>query len=160
MIKNFLKNMKLCFDNDKFVVEDFTPVDYDTLNSTFVGDAVISAAYERWSELGFIEGLDDEDAERLAVAYDNLSYDFLTGNEDIEEISDNLEDKVKPEVILYVTAKAVLKRVDNFDYKKFIKYLKVASTIWIDEDKVDDYEVEYCNIMADFIVRKFNEEEE
>lgn len=152
--------MKLCFDNDKFVVGDFTPVDYDTLNSTFVGDAVISAAYERWSELGFIEDLDDEDAERLAVAYDNLSYDFLTDNEDIEEISDNLEDKVKPEVILYVTAKAVLKRVDNFDYKKFIKYLKVASTIWIDEDKVDDYEVEYCNIMADFIVRKFNEEEE
>ena len=73
------------FDINDFELNDFTPVDYDTLNSISVGDAVISAAYDIWSTLGFLDGLDDEVAEKLAVAYDNLVYGFLSKDEDILE---------------------------------------------------------------------------
>lgn len=156
--------MDFCFDQFDFETKDFTSVDYDTLNSLYAGDAVISAAYERWSEMGFLDGLNDEDSERLAVAYDNLTYDFLTDNEDLQEIVDKLEDKVLAEVVLYVIARIVINEVDNFNYKKLIEYMKTAATIEFDDDEVEDLygdsEAEYCALMADFVIRKFKKEEE
>ena len=147
------------FDINDFELNDFTPVDYDTLNSIFVGDAVISAAYDIWSTLGFLDGLDDEVAEKLAVAYDNLVYGFLSKDEDILEIKENTKDKFEADVAVYAILRIVMENVDNFNYKNFIKYMKVASTIEFDEDEVeelcDDVEREYCSIMADFIIRRF-----
>lgn len=125
----------------------FTTIPYEELSQWYVGEAIIKDAVKFWESLGFLDGItNNTHKDILAVAYDNLTNDFLSENERLLTIEKKYNFNCRPDkddnyngVIGFefnVVVFPILRRVicgvagaDNdgigalFTYGKFLDYL-------------------------------------
>lgn len=171
-ILDFLKN--------KF----FTTLSYNELKNWVVGEAVIKEAISHWEPLGFLDGLNSNKKEELAIAFDNVAHDIIYEADDITRLikrynfncylPDNFSEKVEDEVTVFDLTNSifpVLRRVicgasntdsngiDNFDYKKFVEYLDELSFLAINYDEYPfknvDIEAEFIAVLSNAIISLF-----
>jgi len=138
-------------DQEEYKIENLTTLSYEELSQWAVGEAVIKAAVNRWSALGFLDGITDKNKrDILAVAYDNIAYDLLTENKRVVGIKNRYDFNCNPgdekehefsfDVIVFPLLRRLIcgvtigktdyttnrfhKPITNFNYKKFLDYLE------------------------------------
>lgn len=173
--------MKDIIKDDKYITDrNFASLSYDELSSWEVGKAVIKAAVNRWSALGFLEGISDNvKKEKLAIAFDNMANDLLKENSRVVELekrynfnckddNENSKQSFEFDTIVFPILRWVIcgpigeeGGTEYFNYKKFLDYLEYYSFLAINYDgynKDSDIEAEFCSILAIIIKRKFDKE--
>jgi len=144
--------------------------DYKDFKKTEKGQKMIEKYLDRWSKLGFIEGLDGEIRERCAVAMEQLAVYLIT--EAVEkELTGPFETMGFPMVRRIccgsIGNQEKLNDLDLFNFEKFIKYSKELNVVGLMED-VDkivgdttqfDAEAEACALGCEMIIKKFNGDE-
>ena len=142
---------------------------YKDFKKTEKGQKMIEKYLDRWSRLGFIEGLDGELRERCAVAMEQLAMYLVYENHE-KELTGPFETMGFPMVRRIccgsVGNQEKLNDLDLFDFEKFIKYCKeidiVKLTNEVNEivDKAHfDVEAETCVIACEMIIKRFNGDE-
>jgi hypothetical protein len=140
---------------------------YKDFKKTEKGQKMIEKYLDRWSKLGFIEGLDGEIRERCAVAMEQLAVYLIT--EAVEkELTGPFETMGFPMIRrIYCGYQEKLNDLDLFNFEKFIKYSKELNVVGLMED-VDkivgdteqfDAEAEACALGCEMIIKKFNGDE-
>ena len=177
--------MKSVINEIECNINDFTTLPYEDLSQWEVGKAVIKAAVNRWSPLGFLDGITNETKkEMLAVAFDNMAHDLLAENERVINIEKKYNFNCSPDDEDYergcleasfdfsVVVFPILRRVicgvvgktdgaKNFSYKKFLDYLEDYSFLAINYDgynKDFDVEAEFCAMLSLIIEERFDNE--
>jgi hypothetical protein len=170
---------------EEYKVENLTTLSYEELSQWAVGEAVIKAAVNRWSALGFLDGITNKNKrDILAVAYDNIAYDLLTENERVIKIEKRYNFNCSPDgedfergslaatFDFCVVVFPLLRRVvcgavgktdgaTKFSYKKFLDYLEDFSFLAINYDGYNremDVEAEFVAILALLIEERFDNE--
>jgi hypothetical protein len=163
-MKEFLKsNMVGYIELDKLICVH----NYKDFKKTEKGQKMIEKYLDRWSKLGFIEGLDGEIRERCAVAMEQLAVYLIT--EAVEkELTGPFETMGFPMIRrIYCGYQEKLNDLDLFNFEKFIKYSKELNVVGLMED-VDkivgdteqfDAEAEACALGCEMIIKKFNGDE-
>jgi len=153
-------------------IENVTSLRYEDLSKWNVGEAVIKEAVNRWENMGFLNGIiEEEKKEIIAVAFDNISHDLLTENERVIKIKKKYEFNCMPDdetkigvnfdVIVFPILRRVICKVDNFSYDEFLTYLEKFSFLAINYDGYDfmgkcDIEAEFCALLSLIIENYFN----
>lgn len=151
----------------KIASRNATRLPYKELRQWEVGKAVIENAVDEWESLGFFDGIEDKDKVReLAIAFDNVTHDFLAEDERLNYIkaiyemnwdvefhnrffSENDEFEFSGfdfTVVVYPLLRRIIcgvcgtddKGIDNFDYDKFLDYLEELSFLAVDFTGCDD----------------------
>jgi hypothetical protein len=163
-MKEFLEsNMVGYIELDKLICVH----NYKDFKKTEKGQKMIEKYLDRWSKLGFIEGLDGEIRERCAVAMEQLAVYLIT--EAVEkELTGPFETMGFPMIRrIYCGYQEKLNDLDLFNFEKFIKYSKELNVVGLMED-VDkivgdteqfDAEAEACALGCEMIIKKFNGDE-
>ena len=142
---------------------------YKDFKKTEKGQKMIEKCLERWSKLGFIEGLEGEIKERGAVAMEQLAVYLIA-----EAVENSLTGPF--EIIGFpmirriccgsIENKENLNNLDLFDFEKFIKYCKELDIVSLinDVDKIVgntkfDVEAETCALGCGMIIKRFNGDE-
>lgn len=160
-MKEFLQSDKLGkFELDKSICVH----NYKDFKRTEKGQKMIEKYLDRWSRLGFIEGLDGEIRERCAVAMEQLAVYLIT--EAVEkELTGPFETVGFPMIRRICCGyEEKLNDLDLFNFEKFIKYSKELNVAGLIEDvdkivgdaKQFDSEAEACALGCEMIVKKFN----
>jgi len=135
------------------------------------GQKMIEKYLERWSKLGFIEGLEGEVRERCAVGMEQLAVYLLTENESYKNFDVSFETIGFPMIRaicngLLVGTQEKLNNLDSFNFEKFIKYCKELdiTSLMNDVDKITsginvDVEAETCLLACEMIIKRFNGDE-
>ena len=177
--------MKYITDLMEYKLSDFTTLPYEDLSQWAVGEAVIKGAVNRWTPLGFLDGITNETKkEMLAVAFDNMAHDLLAENERVINIENKYNFNCSPDDADYergcfdapfdfsVVIFPILRRVicgvvgktdgaKRFSYKKFLDYLEDYSFLAINYDgynKEMDVEAEFCAMLSLIIEERFDNE--
>jgi len=177
--------MRHVLDEIEYKLEDFTTLPYEDLSQWAVGEAVIKGAVNRWTPLGFLDGItNDTKKEMLAVAFDNMAHDLLAENERVINLEKRYNFNCSPDEEDYkngcieapfefsVVVFPILRRVicgvvgksdgaKSFSYKKFLDYLEDLSFLAINYDGYDkdvDIEAEFCAIVSLLIEERFDNE--
>ena len=174
----------------KMASRNATRLPYKELAQWEVGKAVIENAVNTWESLGFFDGIEDEEKVcELAIAFDNITHDFLAEDERLNYIKTIYEINWNEDVMLgnnelefgwfdfTVVVYPLLRRIicgvksingtdeesiDNFDYDKFLDYLEELSFLAVDFTGCDDdfdAEATFCDIIGLAITNKFKREE-
>lgn len=146
---------------------------YKDFKKTEKGQKMIEKYLDRWSKLGFIEGLDGEIRERCAVAMEQLAVYLIT--EAVEkELTGPFETIGFPMVRRVIKGTVsmdgkdnVLKDPNSFKFETFIKYCKQINVVDLEEKMTAiakpffkiDAEAEACALASDVIIDKFNGDE-
>ena len=143
---------------------------YRDFKKTEKGQKMIEKYLERWSKLGFIEGLEGEVKERGAVAMEQLAVYLFTENESYKNF-DSVFETIGFPMIRRVCCGSIgnkenLNNLDLFDFEKFIKYCKELDIVSLinDVDKIVcdtkfDVEAETCVLGCEMIIKRFNGDE-
>lgn len=143
---------------------------YKDFKKTEKGQKMIEKYLERWSKLGFIEGLEGEVKERGAVAMEQLAVYLFTENESYKNF-DSVFETIGFPMIRRVCCGSIgnkenLNNLDLFDFEKFIKYCKELDIVSLinDVDKIVcdtkfDVEAETCVLGCEMIIKRFNGDE-
>ena len=144
---------------------------YKDFKRTDWGKEQIDKYVERWGKLGFLEGLDGEIKERVAVAMEQLATYLIW--EAVENESNAAFEVIGFPMVRRIINGSVngqdsdLKDLDLFDFEKFIKYSKELDIKAL-EDKIEkeiaafhkiDTEAEACLIACETIISRFNGDE-
>lgn len=146
--------------------EDFaTDAPYDVLAEMPFGKAVIDFYRNIWNQTGFLEEYDGNKDE-LSMAYTNLVY-FCTFDYRHNEFADKfLEYDMDFDVIVFPLVRCVLGDVNNFNFEKFLTYLRkievdIDMIINIaDENGEEDIEAIMVRAIADVIIDEFEKDSE
>ena len=144
--------------------------DYKDFKKTEKGQKMIEKYLDRWSKLGFIEGLDGEIRERCAVAMEQLAVYLIT--EAVEKELTGPFETIGFPMVRRICCGSIgnqekLNDLDLFNFEKFIKYSKELNVVGLMED-VDkivgdteqfDAEAEACALGCEMIIKKFNGDE-
>ena len=142
---------------------------YKDFKKTEKGQKMIEKYLERWSKLGFIEGLEGEVKERGAVAMEQLAVYLIT--EAVENSLTGPFETICFPMIRRVCCGSIgnkenLNNLDLFDFEKFIKYCKELDIVSLinDVDKIVgnikfDVEAETCALGCEMIINRFNGDE-
>ena len=143
---------------------------YKDFKKTEKGQKMIEKYLERWSKLGFIEGLEGEVKERGAVAMEQLAVYLFTENESYKNF-DSVFETIGFPMIRRVCCGSIgnkenLNNLDLFDFEKFIKYCKELDIVSLinDVDKIVcdtkfDVEAETCVLGCEMVIKRFNGDE-
>jgi hypothetical protein len=144
--------------------------DYKDFKKTEKGQKMIEKYLDRWSKLGFIEGLDGEIRERCAVAMEQLAVYLIT--EAVEKELTGPFETIGFPMVRRICCGSIgnqekLNDLDLFNFEKFIKYSKELNVVGLMEDvdkilgdtKQFDAEAEACALGCEMIIKKFNGDE-
>ena len=144
--------------------------DYKDFKKTEKGQKMIEKYLDRWSKLGFIEGLEGEIRERCAVAMEQLAVYLLS--EAVEnELTGPFETIGFPMIRRVICGSNIenapkLDNLDLFDFEKFIKYCKELDIVKLINDINSiphlyqiDVEAEACSLGCEMIIKRFNGDE-
>lgn len=150
--------------------DNFTSLSYSFLSSILCGEKVIQNAIDTWEDFGFTVGIEDEDLKaEMSVAFDNLTYDFITSNETIWDLYNLIYDAYGFEfdTIAYPLVRYVMKNSDYFDYEEFIDEL--YDYVWYlvtdneYEDTLNEYEGDseamFVSMLGDVMISRFSYDE-
>ncbi len=170
-MKNFLNDENF-FKKDTFAVSTLR---YEQLKGLEAGKAVIKDAVNRWEQIGFLEGIENEaKKEVLAVTLDNIAHDLVTENERMIKIKkkydfncaqdDDTKLSIPFDVMVFPLARRVICKTHNFNYDEFLTYLEKYSFLAINYDGYDydfkcDIEAEFCALLSLIIENLFNNKE-
>lgn len=142
---------------------------YKDFKKTEKGQKMIEKYLERWSKLGFIEGLEGEVKERGAVAMEQLAVYLIA-----EAVESNLTgpfETIGFPMIRRVCCGSIVNKenlndLNLFDFENFIKYCKELDIVNLinDIDKIVgdtkfDVEAETCALGCEMIIKRFNGDE-
>lgn len=142
---------------------------YKDFKKTEKGQEMIDKYLDRWSKIGFLEGLDEEIRERCAVAMEQLAIYLMC-----EATENNLTgpfDHIGFPMIRRVVCGSVgnhvkLNDLDLFNFEKFIKYSKELDVVKMVNDINNlvnwtpfDAEAEACAMGCEMIINRFNGDE-
>lgn len=142
---------------------------YKDFKKTEKGQKMIEKYLERWSRLGFIEGLEGEVKERGAVAMEQLAVYLIA--EAVENSLSGPFETIGFPMIRRVCCGSIgnkenLNNLDLFNFEKFIKYCKELDILSLrnDVDKIVgdtefDVEAETCALGCEMIIKRFNDDE-
>ena len=164
-MREFMKYLgeKICLDKTILVHN------YKDFQKTEKGQKMIEKYLERWSKLGFIEGLEGEVKERGAVAMEQLAVYLIA--EAVENSLTGPFETIGFPMIRRVCCGSIgnkenLNDLDLFDFEKFIKYCKELDIVNLinDVDKIVgdtkfDVEAETCALGCEMIIKRFNGDE-
>jgi len=175
--------MRSIISDETFVKHGFmTSLRYEQLKEWEVGQAVIKDAVDRWTPLGFLDGIEDETKkEVLAVAFDNMANDLLKENEKVVKIEKRYNFNCAPDdeskqgsfefdVVVFPIIRRIICGVNGtrfdgigelFSYDKFLEYLDDLSFLAINYDgyeKECDFEAEFAAIISHLIEERFYNE--
>lgn len=135
---------------------------YSDTESTDEGKAKIDKYVERWSSLGFTNGLEKEMERRCSFAFEQMAYYLLNVNKD-DKLKGDYETIAFPIIRRTVT---VLDNADSFSTEKLIEWSKKVQygelltwfTNCANENGVSgDFEAETCAMMSDIMIQAFDE---
>ena len=142
---------------------------YKDFKKTEKGQKMIEKYLERWSKLGFIEGLEGEVKERGAVAMEQLAV-YLIAEATENSLTGPFETIGFP-MIRRVCCGSIgnqekLNDLDLFNFEKFIKYCKELDIVALMNEinnlphfsKID-VEAETCALGCEMIIKRFNGDE-
>ena len=143
---------------------------YKDFKKTEKGQKMIEKYLERWSKLGFIEGLEGEVKERGAVAMEQLAVYLIAEAVESNNLTGPFETIGFPMIRRVccgsIGNKENLNDLDLFDFEKFIKYCKELDIVSLinDVDKIVgdtkfDVEAETCALGCEMIIKRFNGDE-
>ena len=155
-------------------VEDLTALPYEELSQWEVGKAVIDTAVNRWEDLDFLEGVEDnKKKEELAVAFDNMAHDILEEDGFVMGIAEKYnfncfnpeetDESLEFDVMVFPLIRMLVLELDNFNYNKFVDYLDDFSFLSINyENAYDNIDVQayFVAALGDLIIRSFNNKKE
>lgn len=155
-------------------VKKLNSLKYEQLSEWEVGKAVLKDIVNRWEQIGFLDGIEDEKKkEMIAVAFDNMAYDLVTENERVIKIEKRYDFNCAPydetdnfaqfNVIVFPIIRRVIMKTDNFTYDKFLRALEKLSFLAINYDGYEyncDFEAEYCSVISGAIEEMLNNEKE
>ena len=142
---------------------------YKDFKKTEKGQKMIEKYLERWSKLGFIEGLEGEVKERGAVAMEQLAVYLIA--EAVENSLTGPFETIGFPMIRRVCCGSIgnkenLNDLDLFDFEKFIKYCKELDIVKLINDINNfphlyqiDVEAEACSLGCEMIIKRFNGDE-
>ena len=143
---------------------------YKDFKKTEKGQKMIEKYLDRWSKLGFIEGLDGEVRERCAVAMEQLAVYLIT--EAVEKELTGPFETIGFPMVRRICCGSIgnqekLNDLDLFNFEKFIKYSKELNVVGLMEevDKIVgdteqfDAEAEACALGCEMMIKKFNGDE-
>lgn len=169
-MKEFLKsNPAGNFTCDKRILVH----NYKDFKRTDWGQEQIDKYLDRWGKFGFLEGLDGEIKERVALAMEQLATYLIW--EAVEDDSINAFETVGFPMVRRVIMGTVsmngkdnvLKDPNSFKFETFIKYCKQINVVDLEEKMTAiakpffkiDAEAEACVLASDVIIDKFNGDE-
>lgn len=143
---------------------------YKDFKKTEKGQKMIEKYLDRWSKLGFIEGLDGEVRERCAVAMEQLAVYLIT--EAVEKELTGPFETIGFPMVRRICCGSIgnqekLNDLDLFNFEKFIKYSKELNVVGLMEevDKIVgdteqfDAEAEACALGCEMMIKRFNGDE-
>ena len=142
-----------------------TDAPYDVLNELPFGNAVINYYRNIWEQTGFLEEYDGNKDE-LSMAYTNLAYFCLFDYRHNEFADKFLEYDMDFDVIAFPLVRCVLDDVNDFNFEKFLTYLRkidvdIDKMIEIaDENGEEDLEAMMLRAIADVIIDEFEKDSE
>ena len=151
-----------------------TPLPYSFLRKIETGKAVIKDAINKWREVGFLDAATTNyEEEEMAIALDNISYDFLTKNKRIVKLAETYDNNnnagkdtkkflFECEVFALIISVISLldKRGESFDYEMFLRGLEKYSFLSVKMDKYEfncDVEAEYVAILSKLVASYIKE---
>jgi len=143
--------------------------DYKDFKKTEKGQKMIEKYLDRWSKLGFIEGLDGEIRERCAVAMEQLAVYLITEAAE-NELTGPFETigfpMIRRVICGSVDINVKLNDLDLFNFEKFIKYSKELDVVKLIDEVYNiikwthiDAEAEACVLGCEMIINRFNGDE-
>ena len=165
-MKEFLKsNPAGNFTCDKRILVH----NYKDFKRTDWGQEQIDKYLDRWGKFGFLEGLDGEIKERVALAMEQLATYLIW--EAVEDDSINAFETIGFPMCRRIIAGSIgnftkLKDLDLFKFETFIKYCRELDVRKLEETLSEtafhkiDAEAEACAIACDIMIEKFNGGEE
>ena len=148
--------------------------EYEDFDNTETSREIKETIVKKWEKVGFLDGLDGENKDRLAVAYEQIASYFLqNGNKDSESVLTTLAFPIVRRVICgSVTDGESYVPKENFSIKKFIKVLtdtdKYNTNLEEWFDKLDEFgrgmkefdsEVEAAVIICEAIIVWMNNDD-
>jgi hypothetical protein len=140
--------------------------DYKDFKKTEKGQKMIEKYLDRWSKLGFIEGLDGEIRERCAVAMEQLAVYLIT--EAVEKELTGPFETIGFPMIRRICCGSIgdnvkLNDLDLFNFEKFLKYSKELDVVGLIEEVNNlphynqiDVEAEACALACEMMIKRFN----
>lgn len=144
---------------------------YKDFKRTDWGQEQIDKYLNRWGKLGFLEGLDGEIKERVALAMEQLATYLIW--EAVEDDSINAFETIGFPMCRRIIAGSIgnftkLKDLDLFKFETFIKYCRELDVRKLEDELYEvakpfhdiDGEAEACAIACEIMIDKFNGSEE
>lgn len=140
---------------------------YKDFKRTDWGQEQIDKYLDRWDKLGFLDGLDGEIKERVAVAMEQLATYLIW--EAVEDDSINAFETIGFPMCRRIVAGSIgnftkLKDLDLFKFETFLKYCRELDVRKLEEKITEvskpfyeiDVEAEACALACEVMIDKFN----
>jgi hypothetical protein len=146
---------------------------YEDFKKTDWGKEQLDKYLDRWSRLAFLDGLEGETMERVALAMEQLAVYLITEAVEadltgpFETIGFPMVRRVIMGTVTINGKDNVLKDPNSFKFETFIKYCRQINVVDL-EEKITavakpffkiDAEAEACALASDVIIEKFNGDE-
>lgn len=138
---------------------------YKDFKKTEWGQEQIEKYLDRWGKLGFLDGLDGEIRERVALAMEQFAIYLIfeaTENDSINDFETIGFPMIRRIVAGSVGNFTKLKDLDLFKFETFLKYCRQLDVRTLEEtlsrtafNKIDE-EAEACAIACEIMIEKFN----